>query len=172
MESCLDVGGIDCLLSVRRLDGITAVGCVEEPFVAANRLSNEGAPSPLPVLFLGFFADRGESWARLSRLFDAVLGPANIAFWAPRINISEADGMGLASVRSARGRVGAVDLWGGGASVVGRGGRECVRTSTCCLLADASLLLEPSIFVAGGFFAGLGGTSNCSNRKERVVGHR
>lgn len=80
IESCLDAGGINCLLSVRRLDGITAVGCAEKPFVAANRLSSEGAPSPLPVLFLGFFADRGESWARLSRLFDAVLGPANIAF--------------------------------------------------------------------------------------------
>jgi len=158
--SCLDVGATGCLLrSLRLLDGITVVGCVEEPFVSANRLSNEGGPSALPSLFLVLFGDRGDSSATLARLVD-VLGPANIALWAPRIAIPDAGGVGLASVRSARGRVGACNPLGGVLSA-GRAGRECGRASSCGLLVAAPLLLlELLVSVAGGLLVTLAGTSS------------
>jgi hypothetical protein len=43
--SCLDAAATDCFWSARLLDKVIVVGWVEEPFVAANRLSNEGGPS-------------------------------------------------------------------------------------------------------------------------------
>jgi len=146
------------------------VGGVEEPFVAAIRLSNEGGPSALPTLFRAFFVDRDESSATLSRLLDAVLGPANIAFWAPRIAIPESGCTELLSVRSARGRVGAFNRRAGGRSVIGRAGRECIPVSTSGLLAGAPLVFLALVAaVAGKSLLSLDGTSSCPNRKQRDV---
>ena len=165
--SCQGTGATNCLISLRLLDGIVPVGGVDEPFVAANRLSNEGGPSALPPFFLAFFVDRGESSTSLSRLFDAVLGPASVAFWAPRIAIPDV------SVRSARGRVGALNRRGGGVSVIGRAGRECIRVSACDLLAGAPLVFLGLVTAAvEGSAVMLIGASNCPNKRERVVGHK
>jgi hypothetical protein len=160
----LSTGVTDCLISLRLLDG---VGGVEEPFVVANRLSNEGGPSALPKLFLAFFVDRDESSATLSRLLDAVLGPANVACWAPRIAIPDS---GCMSVRSARGRVGAFNRRADGGSVIGRAGRECIPVSTSGLLAGVPLVFLGLVVVAaGGLLLSLDGASSCSNRKQRDV---
>jgi hypothetical protein len=162
----LSTGVTDCLISLRLLDG---VGGVEEPFVAANRLSNEGGPSALAALFLAFFVDRDESSATLSRLLDAVLGPANVAFWAPRIAIPDSGCTELLSVRSARGRVGAFNRRAGGGSVIGRAGRECIPVSTSGLLAGAPLVFLGLAAAVGGSLLSLGGTSSCPSKKQRDV---
>jgi hypothetical protein len=126
--------------------------------------------SVLPPFFLGLFADRGESSTILSRLFWAVLGPADIAFWAPRMAIPDVAGELASVLRSARGRFGASIRRGRGLSAGGRAGREFVRASTCDLLVDAPLVLPvPSTLIAGLSFVG---ASSCSIRKEKVVGHK
>ena len=102
----------------------------------------------------------------MSRLFDALLGPANVAFWAPRIAIPDTGGMALASVRSARGRVGAFSRRGGGL-LVGRAGRECMSASSRGLIPCVPLLvLDVSISKTGGLLVMPVGASCCSNRKK------
>jgi hypothetical protein len=99
----------------------------------------------------------------LSRLFAVELDGT---VWAPRMAIPEAGGVGLVSIRSARGRVGAFNRRDA-RLVVGRAGRACICDSSWAWLPVTPLvLLEASGFVAEGSFAVLIGASNCSNRKK------
>jgi len=96
----------------------------------------------------------------MSRVFEVVLGPAEVVLGTPRIEVPGVDCADCAS-RSVRGRGGMFMRRDPELSAAGRAGKVVVRASSFALSVEVWLFLSGiAVFVGGGFCLTSGGVND------------